>query len=198
MDFIRINKISGLLSKDYAEEFLRLLVIYKNISASEAASRLDMHIKTAQDFLEGLESLGILEKYEVYEKTRPYFRYKLIKEKIDISIDLSKLNDTSQRESKLKQKIKEKIDSGVSFIQSSEGQRIAAINISTGIGRDQRFQKLNLTENQGKFLFHLPFPTEDAREIKMIIKKAEINESFVDEILDLVELLKKHNILKVT
>ena len=77
MDFQTAALISTYLSKDYAEDFFRLLVNYQDISASEAASRLSIHIRTAQDFLDGLANLGIVEKTEVHEKKRPYFRYNL-------------------------------------------------------------------------------------------------------------------------
>ena len=91
MDFNAVSKISTLLSKAFAEDLLRLLVTYHTISASEAASRLNLHIKTAQDFLEGLEGLGYVSKEEVFEGKRPYFRYTLIKEKIEIEFDLGEL-----------------------------------------------------------------------------------------------------------
>jgi len=45
-EFKAIQRLASLLAKEYAEDFLRLLVIYKNISASEAAARLGLHIKT--------------------------------------------------------------------------------------------------------------------------------------------------------
>ena len=77
MDFRNAAKLGTYLSKDYAEDFFGLLVNYQDISASEAVSRLGLHIRTAQDFLEAMASLGILEKEEVYEKKRPYFRYSL-------------------------------------------------------------------------------------------------------------------------
>ena len=62
MDFNTASKLSSLISKDYAEDFFKLLVMYQDISASEAASRLNLHTKTAQDFLEGLDSFGIVSK----------------------------------------------------------------------------------------------------------------------------------------
>ncbi|MCK5220255.1 MAG: hypothetical protein KAR14_01620, partial [Candidatus Aminicenantes bacterium] len=52
--FEDVRKISTLLSREYTYNFLKLLMNYRDISASEAASRLELHIKTAQDFLEGL------------------------------------------------------------------------------------------------------------------------------------------------
>ena len=72
MDFQKISRFGALLSKDYAGDFFRLLVTYQDISASEAASRLNLHIKTAQDFLDGLEEQDVVSKEEVYEKKRPY------------------------------------------------------------------------------------------------------------------------------
>jgi len=73
MDFRTAAKYASLLSKDYAEDVFALLVNYQAISASEVAARLNLHIKTAQDFLESLAQLGILSKEEVLEnrmKTR--------------------------------------------------------------------------------------------------------------------------------
>ena len=54
MDFHTAAKYATLLTKDYAEDIFALLVNYQAISASEVATRLNLHIKTAQDFLEAL------------------------------------------------------------------------------------------------------------------------------------------------
>ena len=89
MNFAEAAKLSNYLAKDYAEDFFALLVNYRNISASEAASRLGLHIRTAQDFLEGMTSLGILSQEEVYEKKRPYFRYTLLTDRIQMDLDLT-------------------------------------------------------------------------------------------------------------
>jgi len=64
MKFEEVSKIANFLARDYAADFLRLLVVYKTISASEAAPLLEIHIKTAQDFLDGLA------KIENYKKNR--------------------------------------------------------------------------------------------------------------------------------
>ena len=68
MDFQSISKFSVLFSKSFAQDFFKLLVTYKDISASEAASRFDLHIKTAQDFLEELYTLDIVNREEVFEQ----------------------------------------------------------------------------------------------------------------------------------
>ena len=77
MDFRTAARLGSLLAKDYAEDVFDLLVNYRAISASEVAARLNLHIKTAQDFLEILVALGVVAKEEVSEKKHPYFRYSL-------------------------------------------------------------------------------------------------------------------------
>ncbi len=102
MDFTSVTKLCILLSKPFAEDLMRLLMMYRDISASEAASRLDLHIKTAQDFLDGLVSMEIAGKEEVSEGKRPYFRYRMRKEKITVEIDFTALYDDNAQSALLK------------------------------------------------------------------------------------------------
>jgi len=197
MHLTDVSKISNLLAKEYAVDFLRLLVIYKTISASEAASFLELHIKTAQDFLEGLTQMGILKKEEVYEKKRPYFRFSLEKKEITIQTDLSVLYDGADEKDKSKWKIKEKINSGAIFTPAGSGQKIATVALFVGDGRKKRERKISLTEAQGRFLFYLPFPTESPQPIADIQKKANIDPSFLPEILEIVKLLEQYSIIEV-
>lgn len=194
MDFKMVSRLGSLLSKDYAEEFLKLLATYRDISASEAASRLGLHIKTAQDFLDGLHSLGVASKTEVYENKRPYYRYSLEKMRIVLDLDLTAL--TAGGGVSLDEKIRERKDSGAIFKTSGRGDFISAIHYFSGSGRDRSGRKLNLTNNQGKFLFHLPFPTEPSSTVGDIIGKAGIDESYTAEILDMVDLLVRLSIIE--
>ena len=195
MDFKIVSKISALLSKAFAEEFLRLLVIYRDISASEAASRLNLHIKTAQDFLEELTALDIVKKTEVYEKKRPYFRYSLKKKKLNVEVDFSALYDSKGKENKLELKIREKKNSGAMFSTSVNNDRISSISFFTGEGRKRKVRKINLTIPQGKFLYHLPFPGAEFKSVKEILYIADINESGVYEIIDIIEVLENYKVI---
>ena len=60
MEYKTIAKLGAALSKEYSEDLFKLLVNYQDISASEAASRLSLHIRTAQDFLDTLTDLKIV------------------------------------------------------------------------------------------------------------------------------------------
>ena len=198
MNFTEVAKISNLLAKEYAADFLRLLVVYKTISASEAASLLELHIKTAQDFLEGLAQMGILKKEEVYEKKRPYFRYTMVKKQITIKTDFSELYDGSGDEGKSKRKIREKINAGAVFTPAGAGQKIATVTLFIGEGRKKKERKISLTEAQGTFLFYLPFPTEAPKSIAEIQKKASPDGSYLPEILDIVDLLEQYNVIEIS
>ena len=197
MNFKEVSKISNLLSKEYAADFLKLLVVYKTISASEAASLLELHIKTAQDFLEGLAGWGILKKEQVFEKKRPYFRYMMTQSNVTIETDFSELYDASGEEEKAKRKVKEKINAGVIFTPAGTGQKIATVTLFTGEGRKRKERKISVTEAQGTFLFYLPFPTEEPQSIADIVEKAGLDGSFLPEILHIVELLEQYKVIEV-
>lgn len=197
MNFKQISRLSALLAKEYAESFIRLLVMYRDISASEAASRLDLHIKTAQDFLEELLHLGIVEKKEVFEKKRPYFRYTLIKEKLTIEIDFTAIYDSSNEGDQLDWHIKEKMNAGATFTTSADNTYISSVSFMVGEGRKRKVRKISLTELQGRFMFYLPFPSANFMSISEIMKNAGIEKKETPEILDIVNLLLENGVIEM-
>ena len=195
MDFKTAARIGSYLSKEYAYPFFTLLVNYQNLSASEAASRLGLHIRTAQDFLEGLTDLGLLSRKEVYEKKRPYYRYTLETDRILIDVNLN--NIAIQRsENDLDMKIREKKNNGANFSLSRNGKKISFVSLWTGNGRDRKEQKISLTDVQGTFLYFLPFPNAQPLSILEIIIKAGFEAEVAPEILDIVGLLKEYEIIE--
>lgn len=197
MNFKEAAKLGSCLSKDYAEGLFRLLATYESISASEAASRLNLHIKTTQDFLEDLFSLEILGREEVYEGKRPYFRYSLIVKEISIKVSLTKLNlDEDVTDHRMKMKIREMKNAGARFTTARSNDYISNVVIWIGEGRDRTERKINLSIPQGKFLFHLPFPTAEPLSISEIMKKAEIDGVNIPEIVDIVQVLIDFNVIE--
>lgn len=196
MDFKKTARLGSLLAKDYAEDIFRLLFNYKSISASEAASRLDLHIRTVQEFLETMAELDFLSKEEVYEHKRPYYRYSLKKSTIKLEIDLNSLFEKMDDSATLAKKIREKKNARVRFSTSRDNRSISAVVIWIGKGRSRDERKINLTAAQGNFLFHLPFPSASHLSIQEIMKRAGIEKSFAPEILDLVELLETYQVIE--
>lgn len=195
-DFKKAAILGSYISKDYAEDLFRLLATYKNISASEAASRLGLHIKTVQDFLEAMASLNILEKTEATESKRPYFRYALKTRNIQLSIDLTPLFTNDQPNSKLSMMVREKASARVRFTVSRNNQYISNVYIWIGEGRNRKERKLNMSIPQGKFLYHLPFPSAPPLSIITIMENAEVDGSHVSEILDIVDELVRYQVLE--
>ena len=199
MDFKEAAKLGSCLSKDYAEDLFRLLATYESISASEAASRLNLHIKTVQDFLEEMNNLKILYREEVYEGKRPYFRYWLKANHITMSIDLTTFSqDEEVNDIRLKLKIREKRNAGVKFTTSRSNDYISSVTIWTGEGRNRTERKINLSIPQGGFLFHLPFPNADYLSIKEILRKAQTDSTNIPEIIDIVNVLIEFGVIETT
>ena len=195
MDFRTAAQLGAYLSKDYAEDFFRLLVNYQDVSASEAASRLGLHIGTAQEFLEGLSELGILRREEVYEKKRPYYRYTLNIERINLDADLTQFQqDRTNGSTSLR--IREKANSGANFSLARGGEYIAHVSLWTGDSRDRKERRISLTQPQGLFLFHLPFPNADFLSVEDIMRKAGLEDDLIPEILDIVDVLRQYSVLE--
>jgi predicted transcriptional regulator len=197
MEFHEASKLSSFLAKGYAEAFLRLLVNYQDISASEAASRLNLHIRTAQDFLEGLSDLGILEQKEVHEKKRPYFRYTLIKPSLKLEVDLGQFAQKDPGEG-LGRRVREIKNDLANFSIARSGNSFSAITLWVGEGRERTERKISLTTPQGQFLFHLPFPQARAMSIAEVMESAGVDEEYSTEIQDIVDELAKLGVIEVT
>lgn len=195
-DFRYAARLGSCLAKDYAEDLLRLVANYHNISASEAASRLNVHIRTAQDFMETLTELGILTREEVYERKRPYYRYSLKEKRIRLDLDLDVLFGNRSEDLRMDRAVRERRGAGAQFTTARGGSQIASVTIWTGSGRARQERKINLTTPQGRFLYHLPFPTADYLTVAEIMNKAEVAEEHAGEIVDLVGILEEAGVLE--
>ena len=195
-DFRYAARLGSCLAKDYAEDLFRLLASYHNISASEAASHLNVHIRTAQDFLETLTDLGVLSREEVYERKRPYFRYSLKETRLRLDLDLESLSANQSGDQPMDLAVRERKGGGAQFTTARGGNHIASVTIWTGSGRERQGRKINLTMPQGRFLYHLPFPTADFRTIANIMQEAGVTQQHAGEIIDLVETLDEAKVLE--
>ena len=195
MDYKKIAIFCNYIAKDYSEDIFRLLMTHHNISASEAASRLDLHIRTVQEFLEVMADYDILNKDEVYERKRPYYRYSIKKKKIMISIDLD-VSFPKIKKPNYDFKIREKKNSGAKFTIARNGNYFSKISFWLGKGREGKQRIINLTVAQGEFLYYLPFPDAEALSINETIKKAEISKLYISEINNIIDELIKLNIIE--
>jgi len=196
VDFDAARRLGACLSRDYAADLFRLLVNYHDISSSEAASRLNLHIRTAQDFLETLAGLGVLTREEVSDGKRPHFRYALVSGRIRFDLDLAALFAQPPDGDLLDRRFRERKGSGARFSTARGGERIASVSLWTGSGRDRRERRINLTAPQGRFLYHLPFPTAAFMTVREIMGRAGIAPEHRGEIGELVDLLAEHGLVE--
>jgi len=197
MDFKTAAKLGQYISKDFAEPMFELLVNYRDISASEAASRLNLHITTAQEFLEAMSELDIVTKREVTEGKRPYFRYSLKKQVVAMEIDLTQIERKPPGDFTARM-LRERKDSGANFTTARGGGSISSVTIWTGAGRERKQRRINLTSSQGRFMYHLPFPDGKPLSIIEIMRKADVDDDNLPEILDLMELLDNHGVIETS
>jgi hypothetical protein len=188
VDFEHASLLGACLARDYAPEMFRLLVNYRSLSASEAASRLNLHVQTAQSFLEALESLDIVDKQESREKSRPYYRFTLKTDRVRLDLDLRALAEAADPPGP-QRLIRERRGAGARFVTARGGGAISSVTVWTGRGRSREERKLNLTRSQGTFLFHLPFPGAEALSVADIMRKADLDGTHAPEIQDIVDRL---------
>ena len=195
-DFETIASLGACLARDYARPMLALLVTYQDISASEAASRLGLHVRTAQDFLESLVALHIAGKTEVHEGKRPYFRYTLLAQTLTLTLDLAAIAQP-QTGGAVDRRIRERAGARADFTTARGDNAISNITLWTGNGRDRKQRRISLSAPQGRFLFHLPFPDAEPQSIAEIMAKAGLDEDLAPEILDIVGVLTEHDVIEL-
>ena len=198
MKFEEAARFGTAISKSYAKDIFRLLNNYSDISASEAASRLGMHIQTVQDFLETMTEFGVLSKKEAIEGKRPYFRFTLATQKISIEIDLQHELQVSGENYLEQAKIREKKNAGIRFSLARNGQYFSNLAIWTGKGRERSEKKISLTIAQGKFLYNLPFPDGEFASLEEIMGKAGVDLVQMPEIMDLIKELVENNVIEIS
>ena len=196
MKFEEAAKFGTYISKSFAKDVFRLLNNYRDISASEAASRLGMHIQTVQDFLEAMADLGILDKKEAIERKRPYYRFTLKTQKIVFELDLIEELRNTKGNSIEDSKIREKKNAGVRFSLARNGQYFSNVAIWVGKGRARSEKKISLTTAQGKFLYNLPFPDGEHLSLEEIRVKSGDELDDMPEIKDLVEELIQYKVIE--
>lgn len=197
-DFARAAELGSCLAKPYAAELFRLLASYRSLSASETADRLDLHVQTAQSFLETLAKLGIVDKVEATDKTRPYFRYSLKVQRVSIDLDFSSMGRWRAASDSLERVVRERRSAGARFVVPRGRTMVSSVVVWIGTGRDREERRLSLTQIQGAFLFRLPRPTEEPRQVAAIMADAGLDDSATHEILDLVDRLESIGVVEAT
>ena len=93
--------------------------------------------------------------------------------------------------------IRERKNSGAIFKASGSKPMLSSITFGVGSGRGKKERKISLTSNQGKFLYFLPFPNAEFKSVGSIMKEADVDSSYKEEIADMISILKINNIIEM-
>lgn len=194
MEIEVFKKRARLLWKPLNIKILEILYFRKWQTASEIASFLGIHISTAVKYLSEFEEVRILEKRMRESKPRKSMEYKLIDPKIEITLSLKNLIEEEEKIILKKSKkihIREKKDIDASFEWNEKREVIKKINFMVSGQRRIIMDFLELNEIEGKFLWNLPYPSEDFKSVFEICKKAGLSNPLEIEVcLKLVEKLE--------
>ena len=116
--------------------------------------------------------------------------------KISIEIDLAEMFPGQNKKHEVAIRIREKKDAGARFTTARSDHYISNVTIWTGKGRDRQERKINLSIPQGKFLFHLPFPSAEYKSVGTIMGNAEVGSDSTSEVLDIVNLLIGYGVIE--
>ena len=195
-NFEKLKAFGSFISKAHAKDILKVLYTYQDVSASEAASRLGLHINTVQEFLEAMHNSNFVTREEVSEKKRPYFRYKLKSNILKFNLNLEELFKNDEKIDLADLKIRENKNSMAIFNRAKSNLFFSSVMILTGKGRERKEKRINLTNAQGVFLYNLPFPDGQFQTISNIMKKARIDKNNLPEIIDIVNLLVEYRVIQ--
>jgi hypothetical protein len=93
-------------------------------------------------------------------------------------------------------RIRERKNAGARFTTARSNQYISNVAIWIGHGRERTERRISLSIPQGKFLFHLPFPSANYSSIWEIMQKAEVDRVNTSEILDIVDALIEFGVIE--
>ncbi len=82
------------------------------------------------------------------------------------------------------------------FSTAGNNPFISNVVVLLGEGRKRKERRINLTVLQGKFLYHLPFPSADPLSVEKIMHNAGLDPDCAPEIIDIVEVLAEFKVIE--
>jgi len=198
-DLVKVHEVATVLSREYTLEILRELYARGHRTASEVARELGIHVATAMRTLAEMESAGF-----VVRRDRPgtnLEEYALTSPRFEILLDLeaeARAAATGATSRAAKTFVREKPNRKVIAEADEEAGRIVRLVFVKGPRWRSAVETLALSEDEGRFLFQIPFASARAGSVAEVCRKAGIREPLrVARILEFVEEAERFGILEV-
>ena len=201
MDVTTFRKLTKVLGKEHNINILEEVNQRGWATASEIAKELKIHVATSMRKLSELEDAGFLKKRVRKGNNRETCEYALKKPKIDLSLDFAQvLKQKSLEAVKEAQRlfIKERSNDNVVYDMNESERRIIRINFmqkAFGGLRRKVGRSLDLTELEGRFLWNLPFQSDDPKSVFDICEEGGIK--MPEEMKKVIEFVSRLNDLGV-
>ena len=201
---MQFQYIASILGKEHSIAILEELFISPWSSASEIAQELSIHIATAVKYLEEFRVGKIVEARVRKTKAREAFEYKITNPDINLNLNISNTvlekADLAFEQSK-KTLIKENVNKKLNYEWNEEQQKIIRINIlrDGSLGRRVEVKKsIVLTNLEGRFIWNLPYASEQPKQVIEICKRSGIDKKTdIMKIMEFIKMLQNDEILEV-
>jgi len=191
------------LGKEHALAVLEILFIRGSRTASEVARELDIHISTAQAYLETLQNFGILGSGP-RDGRKGLVEYSLINPTLVITVNLASIIDAKAKIARgkaAKYRIREKAGAKVSYEWDEPQRKILSINFmerSKAFGRLNIAKSIQLSEVEGRFLWAMPQSTEAKASVLELAQKAGVDGPLdLIPVVELVEMLAREKVIEL-
>ncbi len=198
-DAEHVREVATILSREYSLEILGELHARGWCTASEVARELGIHIATAMRKMSEMESTGLVTR-RVRSETN-LEEYAVTNPRIEVVLDLEEEARTAGDDAKVRAArtfVRERPNRKVIAEADEERGRIVRLVLVKGPRWRSAVETLALTEDEGRFLFHIPFASARAESVAAVCAKAGISDPLrVARVLGFVEEAEKMGVVEV-
>jgi len=202
-----VSSLFDALGKEQASTILVHLLRSPYSTASEIAAALGIHIATAQKYLEGLEKGRMVESRVRPSKPRTAKEYRLTDTEFSIRIDIEEMErrgiaeaaagaGAAQRADPAAIFVRERARTDVVYEWDDAGKRITAVMFFRKGLRKRMEKKVGLKDDEGRFLWCVPFQSEDFKSVAWVLKESGLRMS-VKGVMEMVERFEEMGIVSV-
>jgi len=191
----------SILGKEHCIDVIETLYIKEWCTATEISEELKIHIATAVSYLSDLHDIGLVERRIRGGKYKDAYEYSLKSTSINLNLNFKEIVEEegkgiTERAGLIK--VKEIVSDNVNYEWDDEKQKILKINIvSAGIRRGVQ-ESIELNTLEGRFLWCVPYPSEEGLSVEQICEKAGIkNPIEIKKMLKFVDVLKEKRVIEI-
>ena len=198
-DIGHTKSILASLAREFSLEILQELHGRNWSTASEVARNLGIHIATAMRKLAELVAMGL-----VTDRTRngsELTEYGLASARIEIVIDLDSVAKNASKtagDAARHTLVRERPNRNVLAEADEERRVVQRLSFVRGLRWRTVVRTLELTEDEGRFLFRLPFASEPPRYVATIAKEAGVEGGpRIAKLLEFIEEAERLGVIEV-